>query len=88
MRAIALLLLLCPPGLAGRFWHLTDLHWDPGYEAAMAAGERCPSGGSEASPGGGLWGSYLCDAPWGLLNSTVFAMRRLLPQPDFVLWTG
>jgi len=88
MRAAALLLLLCPPALAGRFWHLTDMHWDPGYEAALAAGRRCPSGSSEAVPEAGPWGSYLCDAPWGLLSSAVSAMHRLLPRPDFVLWTG
>uniref|UniRef100_A0A803YGU8 Sphingomyelin phosphodiesterase acid like 3B n=1 Tax=Meleagris gallopavo TaxID=9103 RepID=A0A803YGU8_MELGA len=57
-------------------------------EANVSIRHRCPSGGSEASPGAGLWGSYLCDAPWGLLSSAVFAMRRLLPRPDFVLWTG
>uniref|UniRef100_A0A8C3BVF8 Acid sphingomyelinase-like phosphodiesterase n=1 Tax=Cairina moschata TaxID=8855 RepID=A0A8C3BVF8_CAIMO len=77
-----------PRAAAGRFWHVTDLHWDPEYEAAAAAGRGCPSGGSQAGPGAGPWGSYLCDAPWSLLNSSVFAMRRLLPRPDFVLWTG
>ncbi|XP_072211412.1 acid sphingomyelinase-like phosphodiesterase 3b isoform X2 [Excalfactoria chinensis] len=87
MRAAALLVLLCPV-MAGRFWHLTDLHWDPGYEAAAAAGQRCPSGGSGPAGAAGPWGSYACDAPWGLLSSAVSAMRRLLPRPDFVLWTG
>uniref|UniRef100_A0A8C9FLG6 Uncharacterized protein n=1 Tax=Pavo cristatus TaxID=9049 RepID=A0A8C9FLG6_PAVCR len=80
MWAAALLLLLCPPALAGRFWHITDLHWDPGYEAAVAAGQRCPSGGSEATPGAGPWGSYLCDAPWSLLSSAVLAMRPPPPR--------
>ncbi|OXB61865.1 hypothetical protein ASZ78_004571 [Callipepla squamata] len=88
MRAAALLVLLCPAALAGRFWHLTDLHWDPGYEAAAAAGQRCPSGGSGAAPHAGPWGSYACDAPWPLLRSAVAAMRDLEPRPDFVLWTG
>ncbi|NWQ67717.1 ASM3B phosphodiesterase, partial [Neopipo cinnamomea] len=89
------LLLLCPlaaalPGARvgrGRFWHLTDLHWDPGYEAAAAAGRPCPSGSARAGPAG-PWGSYLCDAPWALLRSAARAMRDLLHTPDFVLWTG
>ncbi|XP_056364857.1 acid sphingomyelinase-like phosphodiesterase 3b [Oenanthe melanoleuca] len=72
---------------SGRFWHLTDLHWDPGYEAAAAAGRPCPSGGDRAGPAG-RWGSYLCDAPWSLLRSAVRAMRERLAAPDFVLWTG
>ncbi|XP_014804684.1 PREDICTED: acid sphingomyelinase-like phosphodiesterase 3b isoform X2 [Calidris pugnax] len=89
MQLVALVL-LCPlaVALSGRFWHITDLHWDPDYEAAAAAGQACPSGGSHAGPAAGPWGSYLCDAPWCLLASAVSAMRSLLPQPDFILWTG
>uniref|UniRef100_A0A8C5IQN2 Sphingomyelin phosphodiesterase acid like 3B n=1 Tax=Junco hyemalis TaxID=40217 RepID=A0A8C5IQN2_JUNHY len=74
-------------GGSGRFWHLTDLHWDPEYEAAAAAGRPCPSGGGRAEPAG-PWGSYVCDAPWSLLRSAARAMRARLAAPDFVLWTG
>ncbi|KAM6371216.1 acid sphingomyelinase-like phosphodiesterase 3b isoform 2-T2 [Pluvialis apricaria] len=86
----AALLLLCPlaVALSGRFWHITDLHWDPDYEAAVGAGQMCPSGGSRPGPAAGPWGSYLCDAPWRLLASAVHAMRNRLQRPDFVLWTG
>lgn len=95
MGQLVLLLLLCPlavplPGAgggSGRFWHLTDLHWDPEYEAAAAAGRPCPSGGGRAGPAG-PWGSYLCDAPWSLLGSAARAMQGRLARPDFVLWTG
>ncbi|NXL00310.1 ASM3B phosphodiesterase, partial [Mesembrinibis cayennensis] len=73
---------------AGRFWHITDLHWDPDYNAAAAPGQVCPSGGSRAVPAAGPWGSYLCDSPWRLLASAARAMRTRLPRPDFVLWTG
>ncbi|NXX80832.1 ASM3B phosphodiesterase, partial [Urocolius indicus] len=76
------------PRGSGRFWHVTDLHWDPEYEAAAAAGQPCPSGGSRAVPSAGPWGSYLCDAPWLLLASAARAMSQRLPRPDFVLWTG
>uniref|UniRef100_A0A663EPE2 Uncharacterized protein n=1 Tax=Aquila chrysaetos chrysaetos TaxID=223781 RepID=A0A663EPE2_AQUCH len=89
MQPVALLL-LCPlaAALSGRFWHVTDLHWDPDYEAAAGAGQVCPSAGSRAVPAAGPWGSYLCDAPWRLLASAVRAMRNRLQRPDFVLWTG
>ncbi|NXQ29539.1 ASM3B phosphodiesterase, partial [Alaudala cheleensis] len=94
-RFVVLLLLLCllavalpgADGGTGRFWHLTDLHWDPGYEAAAAAGRPCPSGGDRPGPAG-PWGSYLCDSPWSLLRSATRAMRDRLATPDFVLWTG
>ncbi|XP_030820507.1 acid sphingomyelinase-like phosphodiesterase 3b isoform X2 [Camarhynchus parvulus] len=92
---LVVLLLLCllavalpgAGGGSGRFWHLTDLHWDPGYEAAAAAGRPCPSGGDRTGPAG-PWGSYVCDAPWSLLRSAARAMRARLAAPDFVLWTG
>lgn len=72
----------------GRFWHVTDLHWDPEYDAAASGGQVCPSGGSRAVPAAGPWGSYLCDAPWRLLVSAARAMKSRLQRPDFVLWTG
>ncbi|NXD84945.1 ASM3B phosphodiesterase, partial [Halcyon senegalensis] len=76
------------PRGAGRFWHVTDLHWDPDYDAAAGPGRVCPSSGSRAVPAAGPWGSHLCDAPRLLLVSAMRAMRSLLPRPDFVLWTG
>ncbi|NXT23684.1 ASM3B phosphodiesterase, partial [Syrrhaptes paradoxus] len=76
------------PAAAGRFWHITDLHWDPDYDAAAGGGQVCPSAGARPVPAAGPWGSYLCDSPWSLLSATVRAMRERLPRPDFVLWTG
>ncbi|XP_077973998.1 acid sphingomyelinase-like phosphodiesterase 3b isoform X2 [Styela clava] len=29
-----------------------------------------------------------CDSPWNLINSSVYAMKRIKPDPDFILWTG
>ncbi|KAM6239682.1 acid sphingomyelinase-like phosphodiesterase 3b [Porphyrio hochstetteri] len=88
MRGIALLFCPLAAALTGRFWHISDLHWDPEYDATAGAGQVCPSGGSRAVPAAGPWGSYLCDAPWPLLASALRAMKSRLPQPDFVLWTG
>ncbi|KAM6108606.1 LOW QUALITY PROTEIN: acid sphingomyelinase-like phosphodiesterase 3b [Pterocles gutturalis] len=91
MRVFALLL-LCPLpaalSAAGRFWHITDLHWDPDYDAEAGGGQVCPSAGARPVPAAGPWGSYLCDSPWRLLHAAVRAMRDRLPRPDFVLWTG
>ncbi|XP_038613908.1 acid sphingomyelinase-like phosphodiesterase 3b [Tachyglossus aculeatus] len=72
----------------GRFWHISDLHLDPDYQVSQDPLQVCPSAGSQPVPNAGKWGNYLCDAPWALLNSSIHAMRDILPQPDFILWTG
>ena len=36
----------------------------------------------------GKWGNYLCDSPWRLINSSVYAMKSIEPNPDFIIWTG
>ncbi|XP_032375475.1 acid sphingomyelinase-like phosphodiesterase 3b isoform X1 [Etheostoma spectabile] len=35
-----------------------------------------------------MFGDYACDSPWFLINSSVYAMKDILPDPDFILWTG
>lgn len=74
--------------LAGKFWHISDLHLDPDYKVSEDPFQVCPSAGSRPVPGAGPWGDYLCDSPWVLVNSSVWAMREIEPEPDFILWTG
>lgn len=78
------LLVFCP----GNFWHVTDLHWDPSYKLGDDPQLVCASGGGAAADNAGQFGSYVCDSPWHLINSTVFAMKDILPDPDFIIWTG
>ncbi|XP_041096408.1 acid sphingomyelinase-like phosphodiesterase 3b [Polyodon spathula] len=87
----ALCLLLSGYGalaLSGHFWHITDLHWDPHYNMSNDPKSVCPSSGSQAVHNAGRWGDYLCDSPWDLINSSIYTMRHILPDPDFILWTG
>uniref|UniRef100_A0A8C6W9N1 Acid sphingomyelinase-like phosphodiesterase n=1 Tax=Nannospalax galili TaxID=1026970 RepID=A0A8C6W9N1_NANGA len=72
----------------GRFWHITDLHLDPSYTVSKDPLQVCPSAGSQPVPSAGPWGDYLCDSPWALINSSIYAMKEIEPQPDFILWTG
>ncbi|XP_053122980.1 acid sphingomyelinase-like phosphodiesterase 3b isoform X2 [Hemicordylus capensis] len=72
----------------GSFWHITDLHLDPEYTLTPNPLQVCPSAGSQPVPNAGPWGDYLCDAPWILVNSSVYAMKEILADPDFILWTG
>ncbi|XP_048413825.1 acid sphingomyelinase-like phosphodiesterase 3b isoform X6 [Stegostoma tigrinum] len=71
----------------GHFWHITDLHWDPDYKITENPNTVCPSS-SKPVPNPGKWGSYLCDSNWNLINLTLYTMKALHPEPDFILWTG
>lgn len=73
-------------GLSGRFWHITDLHWDPTYDTDKP--EVCASSGNRPASNAGKFGDYVCDSPWLLINSTLTAMKDIFPNPDFIVWTG
>lgn len=73
---------------AGKFWHISDLHLDPDYKVSKDPFQVCPSAGSQAVPNSGPWGDYLCDSPWALINSSIYAMKEMEPEPDFIFWTG
>nr|XP_028598576.1 acid sphingomyelinase-like phosphodiesterase 3b isoform X2 [Podarcis muralis] len=87
---VLLLLMHCRAATAasGYFWHITDLHLDPQYKVSPDPLKVCPSAGTQPVANPGAWGNYLCDAPWILVNSSVYAMKQVLPNPDFILWTG
>ncbi|KAM4871807.1 acid sphingomyelinase-like phosphodiesterase 3b [Thomomys bottae] len=72
----------------GKFWHISDLHLDPNYTVTKDPFRVCPSAGSQPVPNAGPWGDYLCDSPWILINSSIYAMKEIEPNPDFILWTG
>lgn len=75
--------------ISGSFWHITDLHWDPTYRLANEnSGSVCNSSGNRPTPQAGTFGHYLCDSPWDLISSSVNAMKDILPDPDFIIWTG
>ncbi|XP_063810634.1 acid sphingomyelinase-like phosphodiesterase 3b isoform X1 [Pseudophryne corroboree] len=90
-RLIVLLLAVCHVislSERGYFWHLTDLHLDPNYTVTSDPGKVCPSAGDQPVTNAGKWGNYLCDSPGALINSSIYAMKSILPDPDFILWTG
>ncbi|KAM9723193.1 acid sphingomyelinase-like phosphodiesterase 3b [Menidia menidia] len=74
--------------LTGRFWHITDLHWDPTYKLTDNPELVCSSSGKRPASGAGKFGDYVCDSPWELINSSMYAMKKILPDPDFIVWTG
>ena len=36
----------------------------------------------------GIAGNYSCDSPFALVESAFRKMKRVNPDPDFILWTG
>ncbi|XP_016413804.1 acid sphingomyelinase-like phosphodiesterase 3b [Sinocyclocheilus rhinocerous] len=74
--------------MKGYFWHISDLHWDPSYDVGSNSASKCASSGGRPTPNAGRFGDYSCDSPWTLINSTLSAMRGILPDPDFIIWTG
>ncbi|KAB1268860.1 Acid sphingomyelinase-like phosphodiesterase 3b [Camelus dromedarius] len=92
MRLPKLLIFLAYWGVAragtGKFWHVSDLHLDPNYKVSEDPLQVCPSASSQPVPSAGPWGDYLCDSPWVLINSSIYAMKEIEPEPDFILWTG
>uniref|UniRef100_A0A665TG96 Sphingomyelin phosphodiesterase acid like 3B n=1 Tax=Echeneis naucrates TaxID=173247 RepID=A0A665TG96_ECHNA len=70
------------------FWHITDLHWDHTYELTDNPELVCESSGTSPAANAGKFGDYACDSPWNLINSSVYAMKEILPDPDFIVWTG
>lgn len=77
------------PANIGRFWHITDHHWDTYYsQHGQDPMEICPSSYGRPISNAGPLGDYKCDSPWRLIQSSIDAMKRLHPDPDFILWTG
>ncbi|CAH1274271.1 SMPDL3B [Branchiostoma lanceolatum] len=74
----------------GVFWHVTDFHYDFTYLNGAESGKICDSqtAGQPTPNDPGNWGDYLCDAPWRLINNSVYAMKAIEPNPDFIIWTG
>ncbi|XP_053431782.1 acid sphingomyelinase-like phosphodiesterase 3b isoform X2 [Nycticebus coucang] len=64
------------------------MHLDLDYSESEDPLQVCPSAGSRPVPNAGPWGDYLCDSPWRLIFSAIYAMKKIEPNPDFILWTG
>ena len=79
-------------GGSGRFIALSDIHLDPFADPALvpmlaaAPPEQWPEILARSS--GARYGSYGRDTAWGLLASALDEMRRVEPDPAFLVLTG
>jgi len=87
--AISLQLLPCH---GGTFWHVSDLHLDYAYVAGGNLSNWCHSNrDTPLDPSNdvvGPAGNYGCDSPYILVMSSLEAMHKFQPKPDFIVWTG
>ncbi|KAM9704579.1 cyclic GMP-AMP phosphodiesterase SMPDL3A [Menidia menidia] len=72
----------------GRFWHITDLHLDPTYRLAPDPTKVCFSSKGVPAAHAGLFGDFLCDSPYTLIESAFSSMAPLTQPQDFIIWTG
>ena len=75
------------PLLLGKFWQITDIHWDQKYSEDGDSAKMCHKA-YQSDGHNSKWGNYNCDSPWPLVKSAIQAMVEIEAQPDFVLWTG
>lgn len=71
------------------FFHITDFHLDVNYSQFGDVTHWCHAfqNGSKGTDIG-IYGNYTCDAPLTLIQSAVMGMKQMLPNPDFIIWTG
>ncbi|ELT98128.1 hypothetical protein CAPTEDRAFT_128553, partial [Capitella teleta] len=77
----------------GAFWQITDIHYDSNFSRQPSPNDLCHSydgyrGPTDPGIPHPMFGDYNCDSPWKLVESAMDAMKRLHPNPDFILWTG
>uniref|UniRef100_A0AAR2IQL2 Acid sphingomyelinase-like phosphodiesterase n=1 Tax=Pygocentrus nattereri TaxID=42514 RepID=A0AAR2IQL2_PYGNA len=71
-----------------KFWHLSDLHFDPTYHVNKDPTKVCFSSKGVPVTDPGLFGDFMCDSPYQLIKSAFSHMKHVDQQPDFIIWTG
>ncbi|KAL7639400.1 UNVERIFIED_CONTAM: hypothetical protein RMT77_009901 [Armadillidium vulgare] len=72
----------------GKFWQITDIHWDFDYSETGDANNMCHESSEDSRNSTGHFGNYLCDAPYALVHSALHALKNIEPNPNFIVWTG
>ena len=95
----SLLFLVFSLALAGKFLHVTDIHFDPLYEVGSPAtcvhkhetycccrSDSVPNNGNKTAKSR-RFGEYDCDTPLALVES-YFKFAKQNGPYDFIIWTG
>ncbi|KHJ95510.1 hypothetical protein OESDEN_04543 [Oesophagostomum dentatum] len=82
-----LLLAIVAGAKALQILQLADFHLDVDYSISGDNQKMCHGTGSSGSKLG-IYGDYMCDAPTKLVEYTLEEAKRIIPNPDLILWTG
>jgi len=96
MKSTAILILTCiglapfAHGTVRKFIQISDIHYDPTYVEGGNQQKMCHKTLEDDGDddGASKYGSYTCDSPKLLVESAFLAMKKWVPDPDFILWTG
>ncbi|XP_062323253.1 acid sphingomyelinase-like phosphodiesterase 3a isoform X1 [Osmerus eperlanus] len=72
----------------GKFWHVSDLHLDPTYHLTEDPTKVCFSSKGVPASHPGLFGDFMCDSPYQLIQSAFTHIREAGQQAQFMIWTG
>ena len=68
-----------------KFWQIGDIHYDKYYTESGEIGDWCHKVESGIA---GKFGEYQCETSRDLFESALQAMKRINPDPDFIISTG
>ena len=75
-----------------RFIQVSDFHLDFDYKEKSSVKSFCHTSLDDIQASDDdlptIYGHTSCDSPALLVQTTIKQMRKVLPDPDFILWTG
>ncbi|XP_063773328.1 acid sphingomyelinase-like phosphodiesterase 3a isoform X2 [Pseudophryne corroboree] len=75
-------------GAPGQFWHISDLHLDFSYHLTDDHTKVCLSSKGVNASNPGIYGDFMCDAPYGLILSAIQFIKDSKQKVEFMIWTG
>ncbi|WKY13211.1 hypothetical protein Q1695_004204 [Nippostrongylus brasiliensis] len=83
-----LIFTLAVTGNGLKILHLADFHLDVDYSVDGDKSKMCHTTNSVPKSRLGPFGDYMCDAPKPLVVHAIDEAKRLVPDPDLIIWTG
>ena len=75
-----------------KFIQVSDFHLDLDYKEKSSVKSFCHTSLDDIQASDDdlptIYGHNRCDSPARLVKATIRQMRKVLPDPDFILWTG
>ena len=75
-----------------KFIQVSDFHLDLDYKEKSSVKSFCHTSLDDIQASDDdlptIYGHNSCDSPARLVKATIRQMRKVLPDPDFILWTG